>query len=76
MRYRVVAKGGRHTYPADPVSLARVLRAGGWTKLTPGEQATVVLKTVGPGEECSDLPPQTRSLFLTRGWIEPIPEHE
>lgn len=75
-RYRVSQTNERgaitHSYPADAESLALIVNAGGRSQLTDEQRAKVKLKTVGPGDDCTDMPESTIKIFLERGWIEEV----
>lgn len=72
-RYRVSSTNERgpvrHSYPADIESAALVAASGGRSKLSPADAARVRYKTVGPGDDCSDMARETLALFVARGWV-------
>lgn len=59
-------------YAADAESQRIIDLAGGRSKLSEFDKARVKLKTVGPGDDCSDMPESARSVYLERGWIEEV----
>ena len=67
-RYRV---NGEHTftYPADPISLRAILDAQVLSNMTDAQKEKLKLKTVGPDQDCSDMPPQSLAIYLARGWV-------
>lgn len=75
-QYRVALMTDRgaisHTYPADDKSLALIRAAGGRSKLTEEQQAAMVYKRVGPGDDCSDMPKESLQELLALGWVEKV----
>lgn len=65
----IVAPGHEFNYPADEVSLKILKNAGGRSKLKEEEKPLVKYKTVKEGQDCSDLPVETRDLYESRGWV-------
>lgn len=57
------------TYPADEASWAIVREAGGLSKLTPAQRASVKLKRVEPGQSCDDLPADAAAARIARGEV-------
>lgn len=66
--YRV---NGEHTftYPADPISLRAVMDAQGASNLSEAEREKIKWKTVGPDQDCSDMPASSLAIYLERGWV-------
>lgn len=67
--YRVLADG--LLYPVG-VSLDRVVAAGGLSKLTAEELATVTVHTPAVGDIVDDIPPMSVSWLLAQGQIEAV----
>ena len=65
----VVAPGYEFNYPADPISLGIVKKAGGRSKLTPEDSAKVKTKIVKEGQDCSDMEKSVLDLYTSRGWV-------
>lgn len=60
------------TYPANQASMNIVKMAGGVSKLSQEHHAMVSFKTVGPGEDCSDMPASSLEIYLARGWVKEV----
>lgn len=67
MADRLIAKRG-FNYPVG-ASLERVRRAGGLPNLSEEERASLVIKRVEVGGDCSDMPPESVALYESRGQI-------
>jgi hypothetical protein len=67
-RYTVAA-GQEFNYPADAASEKTIRGAGGCSKLTEAQRATVKFKTVKEGEDCSDMPASSLEIYVERGWV-------
>lgn len=62
-------------YPADQASLAIARAAGGLSRLTPAQAATVVLTRVPPGGDCSDHPdPASLARLVAAGLVREVPD--
>lgn len=73
MADRMRAKRG-FLYPVGAESLQMVIDAGGLSKLTPAQLATVAFKAVSPGDWCDDMPEGSLALYLARGEVERVSE--
>lgn len=61
-----VTRGFQYPVGAD---VAAIERAGGLSKMSPAERATLRLKTVAKGGDCSDMPAKAAAHYLSRGDI-------
>jgi hypothetical protein len=69
---RLIAKTRGFRYPVGADSLRLVREAGGLSKLTPEQLATVTFKRVEVGEDCSDMPAESVASRIARGEIERV----
>lgn len=69
MRYRITTDG--LTYPVGE-SLTRAQAAGGLSKLTAAERATLTMKQVDRGAVVNDVPETSVPWLLEQGQIEPV----
>ena len=70
-RYTAVVE---FTYPADPESLKIVRAAGGLPFVSREQRASVRYKVVKPGEDCSDMPPESLKIYRERGEVIATPQ--
>jgi hypothetical protein len=71
MRYRVICDG--LTYPVGD-SLARVLAAGGISRLSDEDRARLTMKRAERGAVVNDIPPSSQDWLVAQGLIEPVDE--
>lgn len=62
-------------YPVG-VDLARVRKAGGFSKLSEAERAAIRFKSVRPGQDCSDMPAESLAHYLQRGDVARVEAEE
>lgn len=65
----IVGPGQEFAYPADTASLKLVKFVGGFSKLSDEQKKSVKYKTVGEGQDCSDMPADSLKIYLERGWV-------
>lgn len=65
-RFVVVRRGFR--YPVG-ASVAAVVKAGGVSKMTEAQRASLTFKVVGVGDRCDDMPAASAAVYLERGDI-------
>jgi len=72
MTTKLVVVSGSYRYPVG-ASLAAVLKAGGLSQMSTDARAALVLREVGPGDDCSDMPASSAAVYLGRGDIARVP---
>lgn len=75
MAKRLIAVARGFAYPVGK-HLTLVRDAGGLSKLTPSQRASVRFKTVDIGGDCSDMPAAAVTRYLASGDIAVVEEGE